>query len=101
MKHILIILKIEEYIKRNEKTKEQRWQEDIGKKLEEIGSRQIRTAWQWPMAFGITGAAIGYNFWITGANPIESIILICIGLLLAIIAPSIVRCEMKKSKSKS
>ncbi len=100
--------KIEEYIEGNERTTEQQWKIDIDKKLEGIGGniksiseRQIRTQWEWPMAFGIMGAAIGYNFWVTGANPTASIILIGIGLSLAIIAPFIVLGRVKKSKSKS
>lgn len=102
------VTKIEEYIKCSEKTKEQQWKIDIDKKLEEIGGniksineRQIKTQWEWPMAFGIMGAAIGYNFWVTGVNPTASIILIGIGLSLAIIAPFTVLGQVKKSKSKS
>ena len=95
------VTKIEEYIKCSEEAKEQEWREwgaSVDKKLEAIGNRQIRTAWQWPMAFGVMGAAIGYNFLVTGADRTASIILICIGLLLAIIALFAVRCRVKKCK---
>ena len=95
------VREIQEYIRRGEETKEQQWKTKLNGKLENIedmvktiSERQVRTSWQWPMAFGVTGLAIGYNFWVIGADRVAALIIMILGLLLVVAAPFTV----KKSK---
>ena len=81
--------KIDDYISCCEKLKDQQWKDKLDKTLGEIrgtvqniDKRQIKTRWQWPVAFAMTYAWIGFN--LLSTNQLLSYIILVISSFILI-----------------